>query len=122
MEVLQYLLDDVSLFLTTIHNAAESVNSIVQVIGCINVLKAFIVYVSGRESEYFRLRKCDNQDSVTLTTIHQSKGLDWDTVFIVKVRRQVLQPSRFLREIPHHLLETQEELMSAEYREKLPTN
>ncbi|KAL6531201.1 hypothetical protein OROHE_014270 [Orobanche hederae] len=168
--VLQYLLDDVSLFLTTIHNAAESVSdSIAQVKGCMTVLKAFIDYVSGRESENFRLRKRDNQDSVTLTTIHQSKGLEWDTVFIVKANEneipllhehngflnengtsveeerrllyvamtrarkklfmlyvltdsnwQVLQPSRFLREIPHHLLETQEELISVSTEKNYP--
>ncbi|KAL3650379.1 hypothetical protein CASFOL_006782 [Castilleja foliolosa] len=160
--VLQYLLDDVSLFLTTIHNAAESGNdSTTQGKGCMNTLKAFIDYISGREKENFRVRKHENQDSVTLTTIHQSKGLEWDTVFIVKANEaeipllhehngfqnengttieeerrllyvamtrarkklfilhvltdsnwQVLQPSRFIREIPHHLLETQEELVS----------
>ncbi|GFQ06183.1 ATP-dependent DNA helicase srs2-like protein at4g25120 [Phtheirospermum japonicum] len=83
--VLQYLLDDVSLFLTTIHNAAESGNdSTTQGKGCMNTLKAFIDYISGREKENFRIRKHENQDSVTLTTIHQSKGLEWDTVFIVK--------------------------------------
>ncbi|KAL2539989.1 P-loop containing nucleoside triphosphate hydrolase superfamily protein [Abeliophyllum distichum] len=130
--VLQYLLDDVSDFLTNKDNAAEG--------GDNNIT--------------------EGKDSVTLTTIHQSKGLEWDTVFIVKAndseiplhdfnglvnesgnlveeeRRllyvamtrarkklfilyvitdsnwQVLQPSRFLREIPHHLLETQEELKS----------
>ncbi|KAH7285369.1 hypothetical protein KP509_33G025700 [Ceratopteris richardii] len=31
------------------------------------------------------MRKEDNKNSVTLTTMHQSKGLEWDTVFIVKV-------------------------------------
>ncbi|KAG6429254.1 hypothetical protein SASPL_107299 [Salvia splendens] len=83
--VLQYLLDDVSLFLTTIHNAEELGNcSATQGKGCMSTLKAFLDYISGRESENFQSRKRDNEDSVTLTTIHQSKGLEWDTVFIVK--------------------------------------
>ncbi|KAK6117841.1 hypothetical protein DH2020_048413 [Rehmannia glutinosa] len=168
--VLQYLLDDVSLFLTTIHNVAECSNdSITQGKGCMTTLKAFIDYISGRERENFRLRKHENQDSITLTTIHQSKGLEWDTVFIVKANEaeipllheyngilnengtsveeerrllyvamtrarkklfmlyviadsnwQVLQPSRFLREIPHHLLETQEELISVSSEKTCP--
>ncbi|KAG8390211.1 hypothetical protein BUALT_Bualt01G0060100 [Buddleja alternifolia] len=159
--VLQYLLDDVTVFLTTIYNVAErDTDSITEGKGCMATLKAFIDYISGRERENFRVRKHDNEDSVTLTTIHQSKGLEWDTVFIVKANEaeipllheyngilnekgtsveeerrllyvamtrarkklfmlyvimdsnwQVLQPSRFLREIPHHLLETQEELI-----------
>lgn len=39
--------------------------------GCINVLKAFIDYISERETENFRTRRHDNENSVTLTTIHQ---------------------------------------------------
>ncbi|KAG6426773.1 hypothetical protein SASPL_111007 [Salvia splendens] len=83
--VLQYLLDDVSLFLITIHNVEELGKcSSTQGRGCMSTLKAFLDYISGRESENFQSRKHDNEDSVTLTTIHQSKGLEWDTVFIVK--------------------------------------
>ncbi|XP_075485435.1 ATP-dependent DNA helicase SRS2-like protein At4g25120 isoform X1 [Primulina tabacum] len=160
--VLQYLLDDVSVFLTTIHSVAEGVNDgMAEGIGCVTTLKAFIDHISVRERENFQSRKYDNKHSVTLTTIHQSKGLEWDTVFIVKANEtevpllheysgilnengasveeerrlfyvamtrarvklfilyvimdsnwQVLQPSRFLREIPHHLLETKEDLNS----------
>ncbi|CAJ2627931.1 unnamed protein product [Trifolium pratense] len=128
--VLQYLLDDVSEFLST-----KSIE--------------------------------DNQNSVTLTTIHQAKGLEWDFVFIVKAndseipllhdfkgvvkdtapiveeeRRllyvamtrarqklfilyvmmdsnwQMLQPSRFLKEIPHHLLEFQGDINMQELQIK----
>lgn len=72
MQVLQYLLDDVSLFLTTIHNVAELGNDgATQGKGCMDTLKAFLDYISGRERENFHSRKHDNQDSVTLTTIHQ---------------------------------------------------
>ncbi|RZC48075.1 hypothetical protein C5167_041035 [Papaver somniferum] len=158
--VLQYLLDDVSDFLL-----AHSSNSELEICnkneekGCANVLKAFLDNISTRESENFRVRKRDNGDSVTLTTIHQSKGLEWDTVFIIKANEseipllhesngavkencasleeerrllyvamtrarkklyilyvtmdsnwQLLQPSRFLQEIPRHLLDVQAEL------------
>lgn len=155
--VLQYLLDDVSDFLTTHINNIENVDGTNEKEqGCSRMLKAFIDYLTLRETENFRCRRHDNQHSVTLTTIHQSKGLEWDTVFIVKTndteipllheyngavkttaaaleeeRRllyvamtrakkklyilyvtvdsnwQLLQPSRFLREIPNHLTEIQ---------------
>ncbi|GAA0144042.1 DNA metabolism protein [Lithospermum erythrorhizon] len=152
--VLQYLLDDVSGFITK-QNTTEKKSDLK---GCIDTLKAFVDYLSEREAENFRSRRRNNENSVTLTTIHQSKGLEWDTVFIVKVndseipllhefngavnesgssieeeRRlfyvamtrarkklfilyltmdsswQILQASRFLREIPPHLLDTQGE-------------
>ncbi|EMS68238.1 Putative ATP-dependent DNA helicase yjcD [Triticum urartu] len=52
--------------------------------GCTATLKAFIDYISLRETENFRSRKEENKNSITLTTIHQSKGLEWDVVFIVQ--------------------------------------
>ncbi|WMV20034.1 hypothetical protein MTR67_013419 [Solanum verrucosum] len=166
--VLQYLLDDVSDFLKTHKNPIEGESECkTEGQGCANILKAFIDHISERESENFRTRKHDNKDSVTVTTIHQSKGLEWDTVFIVKANEseipllhefngitnersnsieeerrllyvamtrarkklfilhvimdsnwQVLQPSRFLREIPRHLQETQEELTNHQKLQK----
>ncbi|XP_042505125.1 ATP-dependent DNA helicase SRS2-like protein At4g25120 isoform X2 [Macadamia integrifolia] len=159
--VLQYLLDDASDFLSTHSSDDGESDSKVEERGCINVLKAFLYYISGRESENFRSRRHDNKNSVTLTTIHQSKGLEWDTVFVVKANEteipllhefngvvnesgtsleeerrllyvamtrarkklyilyvivnsnwQLLQPSRFLKEIPEHLREVQGELSS----------
>ncbi|CDY11056.1 BnaA03g47150D [Brassica napus] len=154
--VLQYLMDDVAEFLSThCTTTGEEVDAIKKKKGC-NQLNSFINYISERETENFRLRRHDNQNSVTLTTIHQSKGLEWDVVFIIKAndneipllhesngtaseggtsleeeRRllyvamtrarkklfflyvtvdsnwQVLQPSRFLKEIPSHLLQVQ---------------
>ncbi|KAK9148487.1 hypothetical protein Scep_007244 [Stephania cephalantha] len=83
--ILQYLLDDVAEFLSTYLNVPESEgNSVDDVKGCTSTLKAFVDYVTMRESENFRSRRKDNEDSVTLTTIHQSKGLEWDVVFIIK--------------------------------------
>ncbi|KAJ4867270.1 P-loop containing nucleoside triphosphate hydrolases superfamily protein [Raphanus sativus] len=152
--VLQYLMDDVAEFLSThCTTTEEEVDAVKEKKGC-NQLNSFINYISERETENFRLRRHDNQNSVTLTTIHQSKGLEWDVVFIIKAndneipllhesngtaseggtsleeeRRllyvamtrarkklfflyvtvdsnwQVLQPSRFLKEIPNHLLQ-----------------
>ncbi|XP_015070043.1 ATP-dependent DNA helicase SRS2-like protein At4g25120 [Solanum pennellii] len=166
--VLQYLLDDVSDFLKTHKNPIEGESECkTEGQGCVNILKAFIDHISERESENFRTRRHDNKDSVTVTTIHQSKGLEWDTVFIVKANEseipllhefngitnersnsieeerrllyvamtrarkklfilhvimdsnwQVLQPSRFLREIPRHLQETQEELTNHQKLQK----
>lgn len=166
--VLQYLLDDVSDFLKTHMNPVKGENECkAEGQGCANILKAFINHISERESENFRTRRHDNKDSVTVTTIHQSKGLEWDTVFIVKANEseipllhefngitnersnsieeerrllyvamtrarkklfmlyvimdsnwQVLQPSRFLREIPRHLQETQEGLTNHQKLQK----
>ncbi|KAK2988926.1 hypothetical protein RJ640_026194, partial [Escallonia rubra] len=158
--VLQCLLDDVSEYLKTQRIAIEGDRDtlVENEKGCVNVLKAFIDYISERERENFRSRRHENKHSVTLTTIHQSKGLEWDTVFIVKANEseipllheyngvvkengnsleeerrllyvamtrarkklfilyvmvdsnwQMLQPSRFLKEIPQHLQEVQVE-------------
>ncbi|XP_070681911.1 ATP-dependent DNA helicase SRS2-like protein At4g25120 [Malus domestica] len=84
--VLQYLLDDVSDFLSTHFVVGKGEREVVaEEKGCVNLLKAFIDYISERESENFHSRRHDNQSSVTLTTIHQSKGLEWDMVFIIKI-------------------------------------
>ncbi|XP_048325461.2 ATP-dependent DNA helicase SRS2-like protein At4g25120 [Ziziphus jujuba] len=156
--VLQYLLDDVSDFLSTKYFAVDGETKVEEK-GCLNVLNAFVDHISERERENFRSRRQENENSVTLTTIHQSKGLEWDIVFIVKAndseipllhefnsvakvngtsveeerrlfyvamtraRRnlfilyvtadsnfQILQPSRFLKEIPDHVREIQAEL------------
>ncbi|KAM5556979.1 ATP-dependent DNA helicase SRS2-like protein [Rosa sericea] len=166
--VLQYLLDDISDFLSTHFAAAEGEREVVEGDkGCLNLLKAFIDYISERESENFRSRRHDNETSVTLTTIHQSKGLEWDIVFIIKVNEceipllhefngsakenetsieeerrllyvamtrartklfilyvltdsnwQMLQPSRFLREIPNHLREEQADIEKQDLQSK----
>jgi len=72
MQVLQYLLDDVSDFLSTYFTNAEDIEeSSKEEKGCSNILKAFIDYLSLRETENFRSRRHDNKHSVTLTTIHQ---------------------------------------------------
>ncbi|KAI8564470.1 hypothetical protein RHMOL_Rhmol03G0183900 [Rhododendron molle] len=166
--VLQYLLDDVSEFISTQFTAPEGAGVVlVEDKGCVYALKAFIDYLSERERENFCSRRHENKDSVSLTTIHQSKGLEWDTVFIVKVNEseipllhefngvakenctsieeerrllyvamtrarkklfilyvimdsnwQVLQPSRFLKEIPDHLREIQGEVNSNDLQRK----
>lgn len=72
LQVLQYLLDDVSDFLSTKFTASkEESDIIVKEGGCGHVLKAFIDFISERERENFRSRRHDNEESVTLTTIHQ---------------------------------------------------
>ncbi|XP_019441073.1 PREDICTED: ATP-dependent DNA helicase SRS2-like protein At4g25120 [Lupinus angustifolius] len=156
--VLQYLLDDVSEFLSSKLVEANGEREMSEDKGCTFVLKAFIDFLFEREKENFRARRKDNENSVTLTTIHQAKGLEWDVVFIVKANEseipllhdykgtiqdtaalveeerrllyvamtrarqklfilyvmmdsnwQMLQPSRFLKEIPRHLLDVQGE-------------
>ncbi|XVF54857.1 hypothetical protein PTKIN_Ptkin05aG0214600 [Pterospermum kingtungense] len=156
--VLQYLLDDVSDFLSSQYSDGEENRETGEEKGCVSLLNSFIDYITERERENFRSRRHDNKNSVTLTTIHQSKGLEWDMVFIVKANEteipllhefngaatengtlleeerrllyvamtrarqklfilfvtmdsnwQMLQPSRFLKEIPDHLREIQAE-------------
>ncbi|KAM4076961.1 hypothetical protein ACJW30_12G103600 [Castanea mollissima] len=166
--VLQYLLDDVSEFLSTKFVAVKGDAKVAaEGKGCLNVLKAFIEFISERERDNFRSRRHDNEKSITLTTIHQSKGLEWDVVFIVKANEseipllhefngvakengnlieeerrllyvamtrarkklfilyvmmdsnwQMLQPSRFLKEIPDHLREVQAEVSVQELQTK----
>ncbi|XP_022995240.1 ATP-dependent DNA helicase SRS2-like protein At4g25120 [Cucurbita maxima] len=158
--VLQYLLDDVSNFLSSHFTVEEGKTEIVESEpGCLNALKVFVDHISEREKANFCSRRLDNKNSVTLTTIHQSKGLEWDVVFIIKANEseipllhesrgitmengnsieeerrllyvamtrarekifilyvlmdsdwQILQPSRFLKEIPDHLREIQAEV------------
>ncbi|KAL6291287.1 hypothetical protein ACE6H2_008797 [Prunus campanulata] len=114
--VLQYLLDDISDFLSTHFVAGQGDREVVKEKGCVSLLKAFIDCISERESENFRSRRHENQSSVTLTTIHQSKGLEWDIVFIIKM----LQPSRFLKEIPNHLREVQADISTQDLQSKNP--
>ncbi|CAK9219309.1 unnamed protein product [Sphagnum troendelagicum] len=164
--VLEYFLDDVNDFLSNIFKPfsydetdkplSENGHHLGVGDGCLPVLKAFLDHLVTREQDNFRNRQKENKNSVMLTTMHQSKGLEWETVFIVKAnetetpllneamgyvdegassieeerrlfyvamtraqkslyicyvvvdsRRQVLQPSRFIKEIPHHLLNFQ---------------
>ncbi|XP_065871932.1 ATP-dependent DNA helicase SRS2-like protein At4g25120 [Euphorbia lathyris] len=165
--VLQYLLDDVSDFLSMQYATKEGVGDVEDPKGCGCILKSFLDYIAEREKENFRVRRHDNENSVTLTTIHQSKGLEWDTVFIVKANEseipllhesngimiengtsieeerrllyvamtrarkqlfilyvtvdsnwQMLQPSRFLKEIPNHLREIQAEVFVRDLQTK----
>ncbi|KAH9321467.1 hypothetical protein KI387_016106, partial [Taxus chinensis] len=159
--VLEYLLDDVSDFLSNHFNSLdkdEKKSNEAGQEGCTKVVKAFLDYLSTREMDNFKCRREHNKNSITLTTMHQSKGLEWDTVFIVKAndseipllhesmgsvkseatsleeeRRlfyvamtrarkklyilyvvvdsnwQLLQPSRFLKELPRDLVDIQAE-------------
>lgn len=72
LQVLQYILDDVSSFLSTHALAAEGdTHAKEEVGGCGNVLKAFLDHLCERERKNFRTRRHDNENSITLTTIHQ---------------------------------------------------
>lgn len=71
IQVRQYLLDDVSEFLSTKFIEVKGEKDLSEDKGCIFMLKAFIDYLFERERENFRARRKDNENSVTLTTIHQ---------------------------------------------------
>ncbi|KAI5076072.1 hypothetical protein GOP47_0008137 [Adiantum capillus-veneris] len=155
--VMEYLLDDVTDFLG-IHFNANGVQKDIfsEEGGCLLQLKLFLEHVTFREHGNIKTRREENKNSVTLTTMHQSKGLEWDTVFIVKANdseipllheargsicdgamsieeerrlfyvgmtrakrklyilyitwdtnQQLLWPTRFLNELPRHLLDYQ---------------
>ncbi|XWS37004.1 hypothetical protein CRYUN_Cryun19dG0006200 [Craigia yunnanensis] len=143
--VLQYLLDDVSDFLSTQFTDREENRETGEEKGCASLLNSFIDYITERERENFRSRRRDNDNSVTLTTIHQANEAEIpllhefnnaatengtlveeerrllyvamtrarQKLFILYVTMdsnwQMLQPSRFLKEIPDHLREIQGE-------------
>uniref|UniRef100_A0A803P259 DNA 3'-5' helicase n=1 Tax=Cannabis sativa TaxID=3483 RepID=A0A803P259_CANSA len=69
--VLQFLLDDVSEFLSTRCVPPEREKDLAEEKGCHSALKAFVDLITERETENFRSRREDNKNSVTLTTIHQ---------------------------------------------------
>lgn len=70
-QVLQYLMDDVAEFISThCPTTGGEADAIKEMKGC-NQLNSFINYISERETENFRSRRHDNENSVTLTTIHQ---------------------------------------------------
>lgn len=80
-QVLQYLLDDVSDFLSTKFTDTKETNVNEDKIGCVNVIKSFIDYLSDRERENFRARRYENENSVTLTTIHQVFSIKQSYIF-----------------------------------------
>ena len=69
-QVLQFLMDDVSDFLSSHFSSSGDSSQTVEK-GCASTLKAFIDYISLRETEKFRSRTEENKNSITLTTIHQ---------------------------------------------------
>lgn len=71
MQVLQYLLDDVSEFLKSYNFDIHMNVKGTEEKGCVNVLKEFLDFISDRETENFRARRHNNDHAVTLTTIHQ---------------------------------------------------
>lgn len=72
LKVLQYVLDDVSDFLSSQSTLKEGKREIVEnEPGCHSSLKAFIDHISEREKANFCARRLDNKSSVALTTIHQ---------------------------------------------------
>lgn len=87
LQVLQYLLDDVSNFLST-HSTTGERAVVEEQKGCASILKAFIDYISERERVNFRYRRCENGNSVTLTTIHQV-FCDW-SIFSLIARTLIL--------------------------------
>lgn len=71
LQVLEYLLDDVSDFLSTQSTDRKEKIETGEEKGCVSLLNSFIDYITERERENFRSRRRDNENSVTLTTIHQ---------------------------------------------------
>ncbi|EKX51974.1 hypothetical protein GUITHDRAFT_134285 [Guillardia theta CCMP2712] len=82
---------------------------------CQRAIAVFLDHQLVEESEHHAKFKFDNEDAVTLSTIHQSKGLEWDVVHLVRFNageiplanniNTMLEPSPFLSEIPSHLLQ-----------------
>ena len=74
-------MDDISDFLST-HFANPEDKSKSKQRGCADTLKAFTDYISLRETENFRSLKRENDNSVTLTTIHQVTAMRIVTCFL----------------------------------------
>ena len=75
-------MDDVSDFLCNHFNSDEACKHTLGVLqeGCLYHLKSFLDHITLRESGNFKLRREENRNSVTLTTMHQVNL--FDTMFI----------------------------------------
>lgn len=62
-------------------------------------LSQFLEQVALVESEYFQGEKNKNKDAVRLMTLHQAKGLEFPTVFIVGLEEGILPHARSLDDI-----------------------
>ncbi|KAJ6859636.1 hypothetical protein NC652_041811 [Populus alba x Populus x berolinensis] len=63
---------DVSDFLSMQVASKEGEVDVQEQKGCVSLLKEFIDYITQREKENFHSRRHNNENSVTLTTIHQA--------------------------------------------------
>lgn len=61
----------------------------------------FLEHVKYHETLSSKSRRKTNTEAVTLSTIHQAKGLEWDYVFVINVNSHI---------IPHRLAITPEEI------------
>ena len=65
------MLDDVAEYRSSSSGLNKCKQDGVEENGCQNTLSAFLDHISLRENEHFRALRSENQNSVTLTTIHQ---------------------------------------------------
>ena len=56
-------------------------------------LKAFLSYITEVEMEQYKKIKSDNENAISLLTIHRSKGLEWKVVFVIKMNEGELPMS-----------------------------
>ena len=56
-------------------------------------LRAFLSYISEVENDTYKQIKSDNDNAISLLTIHRSKGLEWKIVFVIKMNEGELPMS-----------------------------
>jgi hypothetical protein len=56
-------------------------------------LRAFLSYITEVEEDKYKKIKSDNDNAISLLTIHRSKGLEWKIVFVIKMNEGELPMS-----------------------------
>ncbi len=56
-------------------------------------LRAFLSYITEVEEDKYKQIKSDNDNAISLLTIHRSKGLEWKIVFVIKMNEGELPMS-----------------------------
>ncbi|KAK3233917.1 hypothetical protein CYMTET_55814 [Cymbomonas tetramitiformis] len=83
--LLEVIMADVNDFLRSQNEGGGIEERKAAQVGCAQLLRSFLNHLALREAQSDRDRQAENKNAITLTTMHQSKGLEWDEVYVVRL-------------------------------------